>query len=167
MIQISGKTKCRGRAVSGEWGKTGGGKPQVVILFEITDGGPVPENRGETISWFGFFTDKTEETTMKGLRAAGVRGEDVTLLEGLGEVECELVLENETKSEGKYAGKTFPRVRWVNPLDKSGGKVKLAAPLSEAERRKLAAKLKPAAKKASEVKRDEPTTRAPADDVPF
>lgn len=101
--------KYRAKAVPGQWGVgvAGTGTPQVGVMFELLD------RQGETISWYGFLTDKSIEITVRGLRACGWEGVELSDLSGLDKNEVVLVIENET-----YEGKTIPKVRFVNS---SGG----------------------------------------------
>lgn len=88
------------------------GTPQVVVQFEVCDA----EFAGQTITWTGFFTEKTEDRTLEALRIAGWRGDDITDLSDLSREDVpvvQLVVEEET-----YEGKVYSRVRWVN---KAGG----------------------------------------------
>lgn len=95
------------RARAREWalGHSSNGNEQVAVLFEITQG----EHQGRTITWFGFFTDKTAERTLDSLRHCGWDGDDFVNLTGLDANEVELVI-----AEEEYQGKFHDRVQWVN-----------------------------------------------------
>lgn len=108
--------RYRSRAVDSALGETGTGSEQVAIAFEIIEDGPA---LGTQITWYGYFTEKTFQTTMKALRAAGWKGTDFTELDSFENAgltnEVELVIEQEptTDENGNPAG-TRARVRWVN-----------------------------------------------------
>lgn len=96
------------RPVSWQLGTTKEGKPQVEVAFVITQ---ACEHTGEPISWFGFFTDKTFETTVKALQLMGFDSDDLSTINEVGpqDVEVSLKIQHE-----QYEGKTQARVRWVN-----------------------------------------------------
>lgn len=104
--------RYRGRARDGVVGMTSKGKPEVAVLFELED------PQGWTIAWYGFFTEKTEESTLKALLACGWDGEDITALTGITENVVELVIEVEEQEDenGQKTGEWRNRVRWVNPV---------------------------------------------------
>lgn len=96
----------RARSISAALGTTNGGKPQVAVKFSLLD---FP---GESITWFGYFTESTENSTLRALRTAGWTGEDLSDLAELQNPEGPevwLVIEHET-----YENKTRAKVRWVN-----------------------------------------------------
>lgn len=96
----------RARAAEARLGFTGTGKEQVAVRFELLD---FP---GQSITSYHFFSsDKAIEISMKGLRAAGFRGSDLSDLSSLsGETpEVILVVEHET-----YNGKTSAKVKFIN-----------------------------------------------------
>jgi hypothetical protein len=97
----------RARAIEAALGETDTGKEQVAVRFELLD------VEGQQITWYGYFTDKTLETTFKALRTAGWRGQDLSDLSdlcGQDTPEVNLVVEHETDQQGKVRA----RVRWVN-----------------------------------------------------
>lgn len=97
----------RAKAIDAILSETSTGKEQVVVNFELLD---LP---GESITWYGYFTDKTTETTLKGLRAAGFKGLDINDMSSLRESpnEVSLVVEHERNEKD---GSIRARVRWVN-----------------------------------------------------
>lgn len=101
--------KYRARGVQGALGLTSGGKEQVAVEFQLLGERGDEHYVGQSITWFGFFTDNTLEHTIKGLRACGWQGDDVSDLVGINTNEVSLVIENE-----EYEGQWRPRVRWVN-----------------------------------------------------
>lgn len=131
--------KYRARAVESGIGKASTGTEQVAVLFELPD-----ENL--RITWYGYFSDKAYEQTVKGLRACGWTGSDPTELDnfatsGLGANEVELVIEQETAidAQGNQNG-TRARVRWVN-VPGAGG-IGLKAKLAPDEAKSFAARMK-------------------------
>lgn len=121
----------RARAVGAALGETKGGKEQVAVEFELLTDDLTP---GQRITWFGYFTEKTTARTIESLRICGWTGSDLTDLEGIGANEVELVVENE-----EWEGKTRAKVQWVN---KAGGGLSLAAPLSADKAKAFAARMK-------------------------
>jgi hypothetical protein len=97
----------RAKAIEAALGETDTGKEQIAVRFSLLD----CEN--QEITWYGYFTDKTLETTFKALRTAGWKGQDLMDLSDLcgreDAPEVFLVVEHET-----YEGKTTAKVRWVN-----------------------------------------------------
>jgi len=122
-----------------QWGKTQGGKVQIVVRVKTLEG----ESSGQTISWFGYFTPKTEERTMQSLRYMGWKGNDLMNLGALRQ-EFEIVVEHE-----EYEGRLRAKVAWINRL--GGGQVKLKNPMGDDELRHFAAQMKLSASKVAEV----------------
>jgi len=151
-----------GRAQSVQWGRTSKGAEQVALEFRIVEGDP--EAIGQTVVWFGFFTDKTWERTMESLRYCGWKGDDLSAIrvEDLDQL-VELVVEHD-----EYQGDINARVAWVNRPG-GGGRLKLKDQLSPDEVRAFAARMKQRAKGVPEVKEPNgnppgvPARRAPAD----
>lgn len=123
--------KHTGIARSWDFGETDKGTEQVAVEFEVLEG----EDAGEFITWYGFFTDDTEDRTLESLRACGWQGDDVTDLQGMGSRKVQLVVEDEL-----YQGKTHSRVRWVNRVGGNG--VRLKKTMAPETKRMLAARLR-------------------------
>lgn len=122
----------RGRAVGGALGETSSGGEQVAVEFELMDStGAV----GPHILWYGYFTEKAFDHTIRALRVCGWKGDMLTDLSGLTDNEVSLVIESET-----YEGRTKSRVRWVNPAGDVG--LGLKAPLTGDKARAFAAKMR-------------------------
>lgn len=100
--------RYRARAVDAVLGIADTGTKQVAVLFELLD---MP---GQSIPWYGYFTEKTEDRTLESLMHAGWHGDDLSNLmcDGLGESEVSLVVEQEQDQQGEWR----PRVKWVNAL---------------------------------------------------
>jgi hypothetical protein len=104
----------KARAVNSVLGVAGTGTEQIVVTFEITQEGP---RKGEQHAWYGFFTDNTTSRTLDSLENAGWDGDSLEKPQGLGRVECDIVL-----GEEEYNGETKIRVQWVNKPGGSGVK---------------------------------------------
>jgi hypothetical protein len=93
------------------------GKPYVAIDFRVLDG----EYAGEVVPYQGWLTsEKVEERTIKSLRAAGWKGDD---LSDLGELDQEVSI---TVEHDEYGNRVTAKVAWVNaprkPLESSKSK---------------------------------------------
>lgn len=97
----------RAKAINHKLGETAKGGEQILVTFEILTG----EHKGQSLYWYGFFTEKTLERTLESLEACGWDGESIAKAVGLGSKEVELVVEYETSQSD---GKQYLRVRWVN-----------------------------------------------------
>jgi hypothetical protein len=96
----------RARGVEGELSYAETGNEQVAVLFAITEEG----FEHQMITWYGYFTDKTEESTLKALHTMGWEGDDLSDLTGIDRNEVYLVIVHEEGQDGQ----TRARVRWVN-----------------------------------------------------
>ena len=124
----------RARAIEGALGETSTGKEQVAVRFQLLD-------FEQTITWYGYFTDKTLEGTFRALRTAGWKGQDLSDLSDLaGETpEVHLVVEHEAyKNPQTGQTTTTAKVRWVN----STGGIGLKAQLPEDKAKAFAAKMR-------------------------
>ena len=79
------------------------GNEEIRVLFGLEG--------GQTITWRGYFTEKTAERTIESLRYMGWQGDDITNVDGLDANEVQLVIKHE-----EYQGKTQVKVAWVNRL---------------------------------------------------
>lgn len=100
----AGNYKARG--VEAALSTTKNNDPQVAVLIEITEG----EHAGERRTWFGHFTDKTEEKTLEQLRTLGWSTDDLTNLAGISDNEVSIKIEHETDQNGQPRD----RIRWIN-----------------------------------------------------
>ncbi len=128
----------RAKATNAQLAFTDGGKEQVAVEFEITSPG---QCFGEMITWYGYFTDKTTERTIKGLRTCGWQGSDLSDLRGVSDNEVSIVIDEE-----EYQGKSRFKVQWVNALGGGGPK----KPMTDTEARAFAARMKGAVLNASQ-----------------
>jgi hypothetical protein len=129
------------KAIEGALCATKGGREQVAVMFEIVEEG---EHKGSRRTWYGFFGDDVvtkdgrtlTDITLDSLRAAGWSNDDVSDLQGLGEANVTLVIDEEVGNDGQ----TRDKIRWVNRLRTGGLKVTNA--LGEAQKKAFAAQLK-------------------------
>ena len=109
-------------------GMSSTGKEQVGVELKLLD------HPGVTIGWIGFFTDAALEWTVKALRTCGWKGDDLTDLSTVGDVEeVNIVVEHE-----EYEGKTYPRVKYIN----STGGLAMKTQLTAVEAKTFAARMK-------------------------
>jgi hypothetical protein len=127
----------RGVAVAGseQYGTTSNGNDQIVIDLDLPD-------IGEKVSTFLVFSDRSAKYSLDRLRAAGWSGDDLSNLEGIGSVECEV----EVKYE-QYNGETKMKVQIV-----TGGTVTLKDRLDDKGKKAFAAKYRDMAKNAAPKK---------------
>ncbi len=102
-----------------KWSKNGA--PCVEVEFGIIK--PAAHNAQRITHWLYFSTKKSSEIAFKALENAGWDGKDELALDGLGSVECELVVQEE-----EYDGKVRSKVQWVNKP--GGGCAETAPPLA-------------------------------------
>jgi len=122
----------RAVALSVELGFTSNGHEQVAILWQLQEG-----HVGEKLAWYGYFTEKGTNIALKGLRAAGWKGDDLSDLSSIIGSEALLVIQNE-----EYDGKMRPKVRFINRL---GGPV-IKDTMDQGAAKKFAARMKGAIK---------------------
>jgi hypothetical protein len=85
---------------------TSKGDPQAVVKFEVDHQGSKVD-----ITWYGYFTPKTEASTIKGLIACGLEGNNPAGPLQIGK-QVLITVEHEMDKEGNMRAK----VRWVNPI---------------------------------------------------
>lgn len=121
--------KYAGKVIESALSETQKGDPQVALYCEL--GGEGPE-KGIKLTYYGYFTEKTEEHTLNALRAAGWTGNDMTELADWKKavpqpLDVELVIEQEdVVDEQNQATGTRPRIRWINPQGKIGVRTRMA-----------------------------------------
>lgn len=120
------------RAVDAELGFTAGSdaeppKPQVAILFEFVDG----PYKGTSLTWYGFFTDKTRAGTIRALRTAGWSGNDLSDLSTCrGDAPCTIQIEPDLE------GTPRARIRFVG-----GGAIAMKSVMSDDQKKAFAASM--------------------------
>ncbi len=120
----------RAKAIEAQLGVSSKGTEQIAVRFALLD---FPN---QTITWYGYFSEKAFEITMRGLRAAGFRGDDFADLTSLHEEvspEVVLVVEHEV-----YNGKTSAKVKFIN----SAGGLAIQGALQPDQAKAFAAKMK-------------------------
>lgn len=120
--------KFKARGIQAALGKTSNGNPQVAVELEITEG----ERQGDTLTWYGYFTDKTEERTIQSLRLLGWEGDDLSSLIGIDQNEVTIVVEEE-----EYDGQVREKVKWIN-----GGGLAMKETMDDGAAKAFAAKMR-------------------------
>lgn len=113
------KARYQGYATALSFGISSNNNNQVAVTFEIAH---PDEHQGESITWIGHFTTKTEARTIESLQHAGWQGDDLSELDGLDEAGVrtalpelvELVCEPEQYAPDHGQPEWTLRVRWVN-----------------------------------------------------
>lgn len=118
----------RARARTAAMGMTGTGKEQVAVLFDLLD------HQGQSITWYGYWTEAAIDRTVESLRNCGWRGADVSDFTGIDANEVFIVIEHEDDLNGVPRA----RVKWVNG---SGG-LAMRAALDPTQVKTVAARLK-------------------------
>lgn len=141
-------------------GEAGTGTKQALMYFQITTG----EHTGQRVPWIGFFTKDTVDGTLKALRTAGMKGEDLNALYGDDAQELnqavDIVVEMKPNKDGS---KSYPQVRWVNAPGGGMG-LKLSKQITGSDRIKFAAQLKAKLKAIPEVHGAPPDATPPPED---
>lgn len=118
----------RAIAVSGALGFTANGKEQVAVVFNLLD-------MNQQITWYGYFTEATEDRTMQALSYAGW---DWVNLDFPEPPEVYLVIEHEEDQKGQ----TRAKVRWVN---QATGKSGLKNEMTPEQAKEFAKRMQPKA----------------------
>lgn len=130
MAQILEPGDYRAKAVEAVLGRSSKGTEQVAVRFALLD---FPQ---QSITWYGYFSEKAFEISMRGLRSAGFTGDNLADLSSLREdtsPEVVLVIEHD-----EYNGKIRPRVQFIN----SSGGMAVKDALDEGEAKAFAARMK-------------------------
>lgn len=170
MSLTSGKFRAKG--VAGALGFTKDHNPQVAVELRVLD----DSHAGESITWFGYFTEKSQERTLEALRILGWKTDDLSNLDGITDNEVSITLEEE-----EYGGEVRLKVQWINRV----GGIALKERMSPAEAQAFARQMKgaalasrqgvPAAATKAPARRPEaprqPAAQSagdlPGDDIPF
>lgn len=118
----------RGRALRAELSESSKkGTPQVVVTIEAVD-------TGETIEHPMYLTAAALQYAVRDLRKMGWRGDDLSDLSTVGSKEFEIVVEEE-----EYEGNFYARVKYINDI---GGGPRLGKPMSDAQKKAFAARMR-------------------------
>lgn len=98
------------KATKHKIGEAGTGNKQIGVRLIITDGAL---KGNASLIWYGTFTDKSEDMTIRGMRALGFQGDDLTKMDTLYDGEAIAVVEHERNQDGKMIAK----VKWLNGAD--------------------------------------------------
>lgn len=153
--------KFRAKARKAELGESKSGE-QIGIEFEILEG----ETKGHRLAYYSSFSEAAMAITIKAMRTAGWKGDDVTDLSSLSREDVpvvELVVEHET-----WEDKTRAKVKWVN----SAGGVQMKNPLDQGKKAGLAARMRQAVASVDQDLRSSGAATngsgaKPAGDIPF
>src|SRR3954468_14263609 len=86
-----------------EWGETKAGEPKISMRFKLST--------GETIYWYGYFSENARDRTVKALRLVGFVGDSLADASNQRlNQPVQLVIKHE-----EYNGKTSAKVQYVNP----------------------------------------------------
>lgn len=115
------KIRSKARAVPGsqEWGTANTGTEQVGFRLQLIGG----DLDGQFFTWYGFFTEASEERTLESLRIAGWDGDFANILDlpGLGSTEFEVQLEDQTDKNGapvinQETGEPYLKPTFINRI---------------------------------------------------
>lgn len=116
-----------------QWGLASTGTRQIVIYFAITEG----PYAGLRMPWFGSFTEKSFELTLKALRYCGFVGDDLTKLDAQPlDQQVEITVERDDYNPDRPRSK----ISFINPP--GGVAMRLKTPMSEQDIRAWAGKMK-------------------------
>lgn len=165
--------RYKARAVSWGLGHSQKGTPQIAIELQVLEG----QCEGESMTWYGSFSEAAHPYTFNSMRTLGWEGDDLGDLSTLNKNEVQI-----TVAEEEYNGEVNLRVKWINPL----GGLALKDPMKPDQIKAFAARMKGAAvasrggspfagkpknqSRGGSTARDEHAPREPApadDDIPF
>jgi len=96
------------KVVDSKLDKTNTGKERIIVVFQVTDKG---EAFGELVSWHGYFTDATLDSTIKQIKVVGFEGSDIFNRGMMIGHEAKIVVVDE-----EYNGYNYTKVRWINSV---------------------------------------------------
>jgi len=120
------------RAKEWDLGTTDNDKEYIGVLLQIEEGDSV----GQTITWYGYFTEKTEQRTIESLRYCGWEGHNFVDLKGLDKNLVKIVVDEE-----EYEGRVHTKVQWINRI----GSMAIKNVMDDKARAAFAARMKGAA----------------------
>ena len=168
-----GKYRARAQADSVQFGESSKGTEQIAITFDLLDESDAPS--GQTITWIGFFSEKTEARTIE---SVGHCGWDMATGPSNAHRVADNVVELDIQNE-EYEGKVRTKVQWVNRI---GAKFAFERPMDQNQKGSLFARIKarsaakPGSVPAAQPRRPAPQPQRPAvneggsgveDDIPF
>ncbi len=160
-----GRYRARAISDSAQLGRSEKGTEFIALVFEIIDES-YPHLKGQFLQWRGYFTEKAESKTLESLRLAGWSNDEIDEPQGIGDTEVDITVEHKPWSDGK---KITARVAWVN---RPGTGPKVKSPMSPADKKAFAAKMKGKAilsrqgSATPKPKNSAPSTKV-EDDLPF
>lgn len=86
------KVKC----IAHTWGEASTGTPQIGVLCEVTEG----DCKGYMTTWYGSITKDAAEYTIRGMRALGFQGIDITKCESMYTGEALATFEHDKDKDG-------------------------------------------------------------------
>lgn len=102
--------------------------PQVAVLMEFVDG----PYKSLTLTWYGFFTDKTKASTFRALRTLGWQGDDLSDLSTVrGEAPCTIQVDTDLQ------GVPRANIRFIG-----GGALAMKNTMSDEQKKAFAASMK-------------------------
>ncbi len=140
------KATYRARAVGAGFGISSKGNNQIAIPFEIVDH---EQFAGESVTWLGHFTEKTQPRTIESLQHLGFESDDIDQLEDISRDDAARLLPNVVEivcEPEEYDGEWQLKVRWVNRA--GAGRFVFKEPLKGAGLKALSAQVKGAMRNA-------------------
>lgn len=158
MRKLISKGSHKAKPVKWWTGESSHGTPYIAVQFEIVA-------TGETITWWGYVTERTIDRVIESLRYCGWWGHELAKMgeEGMGTKEPIIVVDHE-----EYNGEIRDRVQWVNSGERA---VTMGGGMDPATERSFAARLAQAAR-AFDAQRKQTgqassSTSISDDDIPF
>lgn len=96
------------KAIDHVFGRAGTGTEQIGVSLEVVEG----PHTGQILNWYGFFTEATEERTIKSMRYLGWKGTAVSKMETMYEGRAHAVVEHDEDQNGVVRAK----VQWINAI---------------------------------------------------
>lgn len=122
------RAKARASALT----ESSNGTPTAAVEFVVLS---PEESAGQSITWYGYLSEKAFPYTVEGLRNCGWTGDDLSDLSGIDANEVSIVIVTE-----EYEGKQHSKVRYVNKL----GGLAVKSPMTADKAKAFAASMKAA-----------------------
>jgi len=138
--------KYIGKVIDGGLAKAGTGSEQAALLCEL--GGDGPE-KGTKLTFYGYFSEKTVDSTIEALRNAGWQGTDLEEVNRWKEVvpnppDVEFVIRQKPVLDpetGEETAETRPEVRFINRVAGLGVKERLSPQEAQSFAQKMKGRL--------------------------